>query len=84
METLLRGEYNICGLRNKDLRQHLPGKSPGQISRLLKRLRLHGMLRKAGRAYRYCITSFGRQTITLALKLRELVIIPEFAALPAS
>jgi hypothetical protein len=84
MEALLRGEYNIRGLRNKDLREHLPGKSPGQISRLLKRLRLHGILRKAGRAYRYCITSFGRQALTLALKLRELVIIPGFAGLPAS
>ncbi len=83
METLLRGEYNIQGLRNKDLRQHLKDRSPGQVSRLLRRLRLHGVLRKAGSAYRYLLTPLGKQLITLALKLRTFVIIPELTAAPA-
>ncbi len=84
METLLRGEYNIQGLRNKDLRQHLKGRSPGQVSRLLRRLRLHGILRKAGSAYRYMLTPLGKQLIVLALKLRTFVIIPQLTAAPAS
>ena len=84
MEMLLRGEYNIQGLRNKDLRQHLKNRSPGQVSRLLRRLRLHGILRKAGSAYRYMLTPLGKQLIVLALKLRTFVIIPELTAAPAS
>lgn len=84
METLVRGEYNIQGLRNKDLRQHLKGRSPGQVSRLLKRLRLHGVLRKAGSAYRYLLTPLGKQLITLALKLRTFVLVPELAAASAT
>jgi hypothetical protein len=53
MEVLARGEYNIRGLQNRTLRCQLPGQSSGQISRLLKRLRLHGFLKRVGRTYRY-------------------------------
>jgi hypothetical protein len=43
---------------------------------LLKRLRLHGLLKKIGRRYKYYLTTLGRTVATAALKLRELVIIP--------
>jgi hypothetical protein len=33
LETLARGEFNLQGFRNKTLRQHLPQRSSGQISR---------------------------------------------------
>src|SRR6516225_1664642 len=39
MQVLARGEFNIRGLQNRTLRDHLPDKSSGQLSRLLKRLR---------------------------------------------
>lgn len=80
---LLRGEFAISGLTNRALRVLLPGKNTGQISRLLKRLRVHGLLKKVGRCYKYYLTEFGRQVVTMALKLREMVIIPTFAR-PAS
>jgi len=74
--AIVRGEFNINGLTNKDLRHLLPDKTPAQISRLLKRLRLHGLIKKVGRTYKYYLTQVGHATITAALKLRELVIIP--------
>jgi hypothetical protein len=80
---LLRGEFAISGLTNRALRALLPDKSTGQVSRLLKRLRVHGVLKKVGRCYKYYLTEFGRQVTAMALKLREMVVIPAFAR-PAS
>jgi hypothetical protein len=51
----------------------------GQILRLLKRLRVHGLIKKIGKTYKYYLTSFGRQVITLGLKLKELHIIPQLS-----
>ena len=65
--AILRGEFNISGLQNKTLRRHLPDKNSGQVSRLLKRLRVHGLIKKVGRTY------------AAGLKLRELVVIPQLA-----
>lgn len=82
--TLLRGEFFISGFTNKDLRQLLPNKNSGQITRLLKRLRVHGLIKRVGRTYKYYLTEFGRQVVVMALKLREMVVIPELArAYPA-
>jgi hypothetical protein len=84
MQVLARGEFNIRGLQNRTLRDHLPDKSSGQLSRLLKRLRLHGFIKKVGRTYRYDLTHFGKEIIAAALKLKELVLIPQLAFGPAS
>ncbi|HUU41747.1 MAG TPA: hypothetical protein VMW42_12480 [Desulfatiglandales bacterium] len=80
-ETLTRGEFNISGFKNKDLRQILVDKTSPQISRLLKRLHAHGLVKKIGNTYKYYISKFGIQAITMGLKLKELVIIPELAKL---
>ena len=79
-EVIARGEFNISGIRNKPLRALLPGFTSGQISRLLKRLRKHGLIKKASRCYKYYLTPLGRQTVALGLKLKNLFIIPEFSA----
>lgn len=76
---LLRGEFTIYGLTNRTVRALLPEKNTGQVSRLLKRLRVHGVLKKVGRCYKYYLTDFGRQVATMALKLRAMVVIPSFA-----
>ena len=76
---LARGEFVISGLTNKSLRQHLPHKNSGQVSRLLRRLRVHGLIKKVGRRYKYYLTDFGREIVLTLLKLREIVIIPELA-----
>jgi len=78
--AIARGEFNIAGLQNKTLRRFLQAKTSGQVSRLLKRLRLHGLIRKVAHGYKYYLTQFGKQVITTGLKLREMVIIPQLAA----
>jgi len=78
-ESLLRGEFNISGFQSRNLRRRLQGMTSGQISRLLKRLRVHGLIKKIGKTYKYYLTCFGRQVITLGLKLKELHIIPQLS-----
>jgi len=75
-ETIFRGEFNISGFRNLYLRKLMPEKSANQISRMLKRLRKHGLIKKIGRTYKYYLTALGRRIISTALKLREMFIIP--------
>ena len=72
-------EFNISGLQNKSLRRFLPHLNSGQVSRLLKRLRLHGLIKKVAHGYKYYVTTFGKDILTAGLKLRELVIIPQLA-----
>jgi len=77
--AMLRGEFNLSGLQNKTLRRQLPDKNSGQVSRLLKRLRVHGLIKKVGRTYKYYLTQFGKDVVATGLKLRELVVIPQLA-----
>ena len=77
LRVIARGEFNITGLQNKTLRRFLRNKSSGQVSRLLKRLRLHGLIKKVGHTYKYYLTQFGKQVIATGFKLRELVLIPQ-------
>jgi len=79
LRTLLRGEFAVTGLTNTALRHLLPDKTPGQVSRLLKRLRVHGLLKKVGHHYKYHLTNLGRRVATMALKLREMYLIPTLA-----
>lgn len=83
-QALARGEFHIRGLQNRTLRDPLPQKNGGQVSRLLKRLRLHGFIKKVGHTYRYYLTHFGKEIIAAALRLKELVLIPPLAYSPAS
>lgn len=77
--VIARGEFHISGMQNKTLRRFLHGNNSGQVSRLLKRLRLHGLIKKVGRTYKYYLTQFGKEVITTGLKLKELVAIPQLA-----
>jgi len=79
-ESLGSGEFNISGFQNKDLRSRVRGKNTGQVSRLMKRLRIHGLIKKVGRTYNYCLTNLGKQVIALGLKLKNLYIIPQLTA----
>jgi hypothetical protein len=79
--VLARGEWQISGFRNATLRRVLPDRSGPQVSRLLKRLHLHGLIRKIGHTYKYYLTPTGQQVALTALKLRDLVVIPSLAGL---
>jgi DNA-binding HxlR family transcriptional regulator len=81
-ESLGSGQFNISGFQNRDLRRRIPGKNTGQISRLMKRLRNHGLIKKIGRTYKYYVTGLGKQVTALGLKLKNLYVIPELSAAP--
>jgi len=79
--SIASGEFTISGFQNKHLRKKILDKNTSQISRILKRLRTHGLIKKVAHTYKYYLTRFGSQVITLGLKLKELYIIPELANL---
>jgi hypothetical protein len=75
-----RGEYAINGMRNRDLRRHLWTKignptverpRAGAVSRQLRLLRAHGLLRKVSGTHRYVLTDTGRKIITALLAARQ-------------
>jgi hypothetical protein len=79
---VLRGEFRLQGFRNRDLRWQLHGPPPadpqqrrraaGHITRLLRLLRAHGLIRKVPHTFYYRVTQRGEQIMTTALHLREL------------
>ena len=69
-------------LENIAYTKYLTGPPSGQISRILRRLRTHGLIKKASHCYKYYLTVLGKQVVALGLKLKELVIIPQLAAAP--
>jgi hypothetical protein len=74
--AIVRGEFNISGFSNRCLRKVIKNKKGHQVSRLLKRLRKHGLIKKIGKTYKYYLTALGRRVTATALKLREMYIIP--------
>jgi len=81
LEAVSRGEFVIHGFRNKDL-QALFFKTPpasaeekrrrsAWVSRQIRLLRAHGILRKVTRENRYHVTDSGRQVITAVLTARK-------------
>lgn len=71
------------GMSSKTLRAVLAGKSRGQMGRILRRLRLHGLIKKVGRTYRYYLTKLGSRVLVAACRLRENLIMPALAGQPA-
>ncbi len=43
---------------------------------MLKRMRLHGIIKKASKSYKYYLTKMGKEVALTAMKLKEFVIIP--------
>jgi len=76
LKAVNRGEFVLNGVRNRDLRQLLFGDAPdddtrrkqsAKISRLLRLLRAHGLIKKVPHTHRYQLTLPGRQAITAIL-----------------
>src|SRR3990172_800168 len=78
-EVLARGEFNINGLKNKSLRKQLPSISCSAMTRILKRLHVHGIIRKVGKTYKYYVSKLGKAVITAGLTVRNMSVIPQFA-----
>jgi hypothetical protein len=81
LETVNRGEFAINGFRNRDLRKHLypqttidkkeQRKRSAAVTRKLRILRLHGLIKKVPKTHRYVLTSNGFQIITALLAARS-------------
>lgn len=80
--ALLDARFLIQGFRNRDLRRRLkPGadrdpftrkQASGQISRYLRLLRAHGLIRKVSKTTYYRVTALGQKLMTTALAMRDL------------
>ena len=79
-EAILRGEHHVQGFRHADLQRPLPDRSPSHISRLIKRLRVHGLIKRVGRTYKYYVTEIGRRVVIAGMKLKDLFLVPALAA----
>jgi len=74
LEAINRGEFAINGFRNRDLRALLFPKTPkeelrrigGVVTRRIRLLRAHRLVRRVPRTHRYTLTESGR-TIILAI-----------------
>ena len=67
------------GMRNKHLRQLLPGFSSNKISRLFKNLTLRGLLEKVRRTNLYRLTTLGKNVITAGFKAINMSLVPQLA-----
>jgi hypothetical protein len=77
---LLRGEFAICGFRNRDIRRLLYPKTrsaedqrrqSAQISRLLRLFREHGLVYKIKGTHRYQLTAQGRRMLPAFIAARN-------------
>lgn len=81
LEAAGRGEFIINGLRNRDLQGLLfagaakdakeARRRSGQMTRKLRMLRAHGLLKKVPHTHRYMVSDRGRQLITALHAARE-------------
>jgi hypothetical protein len=80
LQAVSRGEYTINGLRNRDVRRQLWPKTGTEtqerrravaVTRQLRLLRAHGLLRKVTGTHRYLVTQGGRKILTALLAARQ-------------
>lgn len=80
LESVMRGEFTINGFRNRDLRPLLfdPADSKDEkrrqsakVSRQLRMLRAHGLIKKVQHTHRYHVTDKGRTIITALIAARN-------------
>ena len=80
ISTISRGEFVVNGFRNRDLVGVLfPGsqsveekrRNADRITRKLRLLRAHGIIRKVSKTHRYVFTKKGRQIATAILEYRN-------------
>jgi hypothetical protein len=91
--AVMLGEHNIRGFTNADIRKKLGGtchfkglgdqrQQSAKVSRLLYRLRIHGLVAKIPRSRKWRTTRFGRRLMATAIQIKELTF-PQLLALAA-
>lgn len=80
LQVINRGEFVLAGFRNRDLVPHLYPASAdesqqrrvrGRVTRLLRLLRAHGLIKKIPSTHRHQLTERGRRAITAVLAAKE-------------
>jgi hypothetical protein len=84
LQVVHRGEFNINGFRNRDLQSLLYSSPPktkneqrrrsAAISRKLRLLRAHGLIRKRSRSHRYDVSRNGRLILNAILLAHRLTV----------
>lgn len=79
--VLMSGEHALHGFTNRDLRDKLaasvvrlhldPKKASSQVSRLLHRLHVYGLIAKIPRSRQWRVIPFGNSAMAAAVRLRE-------------
>jgi hypothetical protein len=79
--ALMSGEHAVHGFANRDLRAKLtatsirlsddPKRQSAQVSRLLHRLHVYGLVAKIPRSRRWRVTAFGHRVMGASVKLRQ-------------
>ena len=79
LEVINRGEFALNGFRNRCLRERLYGatsdpaqqkKQSASVTRQLRLLRAHGLIKKVPKTHRYVLSDKGRIAITALLAAR--------------
>ena len=84
LQTISRGEFAIDGFRNRDLLPHLYPKTvskteerrraSARVTRKLRLLRAHRIIRKVPQTHRYVFTKKGRETVLAILKYQSVTL----------
>jgi hypothetical protein len=79
--AVIRGEHALLGLRNRDLARIMFSRTPKNwdarrrvcacVTRLLQRLRAHGLIAEIPRSRPYRVTAMGYQIMAASIHLRE-------------
>jgi hypothetical protein len=85
LSVLLDAKFLLQGFRNKDIRQELfpragrnaedRRRASGRVTRWLRLLRAHGLIRKVSRTLYYRVTKRGHEVMSTAQKLREMAVL---------
>jgi hypothetical protein len=71
LTAIYRGEFVLTGFRNRDLRELRTARTASAVTRQLRLLRAHGLIRKVSHTHRYLLTARARVTIAALLAARQ-------------
>ena len=84
LQTISGGEFTLDGVRNRDLVAALfpealgspqdRARAASRVTRKLRLLRAHGIIRKVESSHRYLLTENGRAVVTKILQYRTVTI----------
>ena len=76
LEAISRREYMTFMMQGKNLRKHLPKITSSAMTRIFKRLKVHGLIEKLPCPYKYLITVLGKKIIAAGLTVKNLIFVP--------